>query len=143
MPKVLDYRQLKDILPQAFPFVLIDRVEDYQPGQFLIATKNITANEWVFEENSFEPIYYPETLLIEAAAQAALVLYALTYGRSSNVKYILTKITSSFRCHVLVGDQIFLKAVASKMLIGFGFMDMRVISSIKIIGNVQIFYKIT
>jgi len=70
---MLDYEQLKKILPQAYPFLLIDRVENIQPGQSLTATKNITANEWPFTEGRERVQHYPETLLIEAAAQAALV----------------------------------------------------------------------
>jgi 3-hydroxyacyl-[acyl-carrier-protein] dehydratase len=74
---MLDNNQLKKILPHAYPFVLLDRVERYIPGQSLVAIKNITANEWPFLESPERLEHYPETLLIEAAAQAALVLYGI------------------------------------------------------------------
>ena len=57
---------------------MIDRVEEYTEGKNLIAIKSITANEWFFQDTEDDPNktqYFPETLLIEAAAQAALVLY--------------------------------------------------------------------
>ena len=74
---MLDNNQLKKILPHAYPFVLLDRVERYIPGQSLVAIKKITANEWQFLESPERLEHYPETLLIEAAAQAALVLYGI------------------------------------------------------------------
>ncbi len=73
---MLDYNDLKRILPQAYPFLMLDRVVEYTEGQSLIAIKNITANEWFFQEAEDDPNetkHFPETLLIEAAAQAALV----------------------------------------------------------------------
>lgn len=78
---MLDHNALKQILPQAHPFLMLDRVLEYTKGQSLIAIKNITANEWFFQEAEDDPNeiqYFPETLLIEAAAQAALVLCNLT-----------------------------------------------------------------
>ena len=99
---MLNHTQLKTILPHAYPFLMIDRVEDYKPGESLMAVKNITANEWLGEGLPGQTNYFPETptwtnqnkkvqvvslplaiksntimgkgLLIEAAAQAALVL---------------------------------------------------------------------
>lgn len=70
---MINYSQLKMILPQAYPFLLIDHVESYRPGESLVAIKNITANEWPFSQSPKRLEHYPETLLIEAAAQAALV----------------------------------------------------------------------
>ncbi len=70
---MLDHNELKKILPQAYPFLLIDHVDHYTPGESLVAIKNITANEWPFSQERPQLNHYPETLLIEAAAQAALV----------------------------------------------------------------------
>ena len=75
---MLTLDDLKHILPQAYPFLMIDRVEQYIEGKSLTTIKNITANEWFFQndEDPFHPTkHFPETLLIEAAAQAALVLF--------------------------------------------------------------------
>ena len=68
----LTHQELRKILPQAHPFMMIDRVVDIKKGKSLTAIKNITANEWPFLSNLN---HFPETLLIEAATQAALVLY--------------------------------------------------------------------
>ena len=64
---MLTINDLKNILPQAYPFLMIDRVEEYTPEQSLIAIKNITANEWFFQnDENFLNVthHFPETLRI-------------------------------------------------------------------------------
>lgn len=96
----LNSNQIAQILPQSYPFLMIDRVVAFQKGESLTAIKNITGNEWMFG-SSVEPPganparrvegqcrppaeqespwgitnIFPETLLIEAAAQAAILFY--------------------------------------------------------------------
>ena len=77
---MLDHNALKQIIPQAYPFLMLDRVVEYTAGQSLTAIKNITADEWFFQESQDDQNntnHFPETLLIEAAAQAALVFLSL------------------------------------------------------------------
>ncbi len=94
----LNSSQIAAILPQSYPFLMIDRVVDFQKGESLTAVKNITGNEWMFgspvepfganperrPSTAFGPSrrvegwcrpsnIFPETLLIEAAAQAAIL----------------------------------------------------------------------
>ena len=101
----LNYNELKNILPHAYPFLLLDRVVEVKKGESLVAVKNITANEWCFaEENSSlqqsipssardlvfqnQGAIFPEVLLIEAAAQAALVLYEVSKVKPGDRKPI-------------------------------------------------------
>ena len=115
---MLDYQQLKEILPHAYPFLLIDRVEEYKEGEHLVAIKNITSNEWCCCGNSShnntlsrqtsaqgylslnqenDSLIFPEVLLIEAAAQAALVLYHLSKVKpGERPRYILGSVNSEF-----------------------------------------------
>ncbi len=79
----LNSNQIAAILPQSYPFLMIDRVVDFQKGESLTAIKNITGNEWMWEGQCRPPAgaespwdttnVFPETLLIEAAAQAAIL----------------------------------------------------------------------
>ena len=46
---VLDQKQIAEILPQAYPFIMIDRVIEFEKDKSLVAVKNITGNEWVFQ----------------------------------------------------------------------------------------------
>lgn len=88
----LNSNQIAQILPQSYPFLMLDRVVDFKKGESLTAVKNITGNEWVFcspltpfganpepsrrdEGQPCQTGVFPETLLIEAAAQAAILFY--------------------------------------------------------------------
>ena len=65
---------LTRILPQAYPFLMIDKVIEIKKGKSLVAVKNITGNEWIFQNQYFQLDHLPEPFVIEAAAQAALLL---------------------------------------------------------------------
>lgn len=142
---MLDNSQLKKILPHAYPFLLLDRVEQYCPGKSLVAIKNITANEWPFSQSTYKLEHYPETLLIEAAAQAALVLYRIskTHLDCKNSKFILGQIIADFKNSIVFGQELIIHTFASKMLDERGYMSMDLLSDSSLgIGKVQVFYSV-
>src|SRR3990167_6338247 len=112
---MLDSRQLKEILPHAYPFLLIDRVEEYKEGEYLVAIKNITSNEWAVAAGR-DSLIFPETLLIEAAAQAGLILYHLSVSDQDASQYFFGKLTGSFENDAKVGDLLIIKVNIKKVL---------------------------
>src|SRR5436190_591770 len=124
---MLNYQQLKEILPHAYPFLLIDRVEAYKEGEHLVAFKNVTSNEWCVGKNSVKGDNFPEVLVIEAAAQAALVLYHLTKVKDGpRPRYVLGRANSEFFNQIQVGDQLTFKVTAGKMLATGGYSNIQV-----------------
>jgi len=121
----LDTNQLRNILPQTYPFVLIDRVEDYKEGESLTAVKNITANEWPFKGQTGPSPVFPATLLIEAAAQAALVLYHVSKvkDRVPRPRYFIGKCEAEFRGPVEFGTRVMLRVRAGKLMDTGGYAD--------------------
>ena len=107
---------------------MIDRVVDFKKGESLTAIKNITGNEWVFEGQPCQTGVFPETLLIEAAAQAALILYHLSKIKEGekHPRYILGKLQAEFKTAVFVGDQLEIKAYATKLLYTGGYSDVEI-----------------
>jgi 3-hydroxymyristoyl/3-hydroxydecanoyl-(acyl carrier protein) dehydratase len=141
---VLDQKQIADILPQAYPFIMIDRVIDFKRDESLIATKNITGNEWMFQGQADKSDVFPETLLIEAASQAALVLYHLNKIKENGKrpKYVLGKVKADFDEAVLIGDQLEIKAFANKMLDTGGYSDIDITKKGEKIAHIEIIYSV-
>lgn len=138
---------IQKILPQAAPFIMIDAVTDYQPGKSLTAVKNITANEWSAVQpgfgNNTEPAY-SEVLLIEAAAQTAIVFASLQHGEMSGGvgRVALGKIKAEFQHPVRVGDQVHLTISTFKILQGRGFVDVLLNCDGLDVAAMSIFYSL-
>ena len=136
---MLNYQQLKEILPHAYPFLLIDRVEEYKEGESLTAIKNISSNEWPNQGN--DSLIFPEVLLIEAAAQAALVLYHVSKVKDRpKPRYVLGRVHSEFTRPVEVGDQIQFAVSAGKMLDSGGYSNIDILRHKEKVSQVEIFY---
>jgi len=143
MPE-LNYNQIKNILPQAYPFVFIDSVEDYKEGESLTAVKNITANEWPFDGKTAPEQAFPETLLIEAAAQAALLLYHVSKVKNRRVhpKYFIGKCQAEFLKPVAYGQSIRLNVRSGKLLDTGGWADVVVSAEAQEKAKITIFFSV-
>lgn len=70
---MLNIQEIMDIIPQRPPFLLIDRVEEYVPGESAVAYKNVTINEPFFQGHFPGNPIMPGVLMIEALAQTGAV----------------------------------------------------------------------
>lgn len=123
---MLNSEQLREILPHSYPFLLLDQVENIEPGHSLTAIKNITANEWPFTSGLERSSHYPETLLIEAAAQAALVLYRANAPAGPAKPAFIGKVKAEFFSQVAVGDQVSLNVRSSRVIGTGGYSDVEI-----------------
>ncbi len=72
-PNSLNASQIAKILPHRYPFALVDRIEDYEPGQWAIGRKCVTMNEPFFQGHFPGQPIMPGVLLLEALAQTGAV----------------------------------------------------------------------
>ena len=70
----MDVQEIKEYLPQRYPFLLVDRIVSMELGKSIVAYKNVTVNEPFFEGHFPHQPIMPGVLIIEALAQAAGVL---------------------------------------------------------------------
>ena len=71
MSDSLDIQAIRHLLPHRYPFLLIDRVTAYEPGQRAEAIKNVTINEPFFQGHFPTQPIMPGVLLVEGMAQTA------------------------------------------------------------------------
>ena len=74
--------EIQALLPHRYPFLLIDRVVEFEPGARILAFKNLTINEPFFQGHFPSRPVMPGVLVVEALAQAGGVLYQLTQQQS-------------------------------------------------------------
>lgn len=138
---MMDIKEIQSILPQSYPFLMIDRVVEFNEGKSLTAVKNITANEWAFVEASGTSVF-PETLLLEAAAQAAILLnYKRGEKSAQKSKYFLGKTTAEFFRPVVAGDRLLIKAAAGKIMKDGGYINSVITVNDEKVAEVEIIYK--
>lgn len=110
--KSVDIQEILKALPHRYPFLLVDRVVDYQPHEWLKAIKNCTMNEPFFQGHFPGHPVMPGVLILEALAQATGVLNYLSAeaGSADNPIYYLVKIDKArFTRTVVPGDQLTLE----------------------------------
>lgn len=119
---MLNIKQVMEIIPQRSPFLMIDKVEEYIPGESAIAYKNVTINEPFFQGHfPGEPIM-PGVLIIEALAQTgAVAILSLEEYKGKNALFGgVDKLR--FKKQVVPGDVLKLevKIIKRKGPIGIG-----------------------
>ena len=72
--ETLNFEEVRRLLPQAHPFLMVDRVMELVPGERIVAVKNVTGNESFFEGHFPGMAIMPAALILEALAQATIVL---------------------------------------------------------------------
>ncbi|MDO4248055.1 MAG: 3-hydroxyacyl-ACP dehydratase FabZ [Neisseria sp.] len=105
----IEAQEIKDYLPHRFPFLLLDRVTDVQPGKSLTALKNVSYNEPFFQGHFPESPVMPGVLVIEAMAQACGVLAVCTQGgkrKEGEITLFAGLDEVRFKRQVVPGDQL-------------------------------------
>jgi len=99
------------LLPHRYPFLLIDRVLDYTPGESLTAIKNVSINEPIFTGHFPNMPIFPGVLILEALAQATGILgFKTVTERAENELYLFAAIDEArFKKPVVPGDQMVLE----------------------------------
>ncbi|MCB1669092.1 MAG: 3-hydroxyacyl-ACP dehydratase FabZ [Porticoccaceae bacterium] len=109
----MNINEIKELLPHRYPFLLVDRVLELEPGNRIVAYKNITANEEVFNGHFPAKPIFPGVMIIEAMAQTSGVLGFATVGKKAedNLLYLFAGVDGvRFKRQVVPGDRLVMEA---------------------------------
>ncbi len=100
---MLDVREIQNILPHRYPFLLVDRILELKPGEKVIGIKNVTINEPFFAGHFPGNPIMPGVLIVEAMAQVAGIMAFLS-GVQGGMVYFMSIEKAKFRKPVVPGD---------------------------------------
>jgi len=113
---MIEIDEIMKILPHAFPFLLVDRIVEIEPGKRIVGIKNVTYNEPFFPGHFPGRPIMPGVLIVEAMAQTAGVLAfkSMPVEQQRKPVYFLGIDNVRFRKPVVPGDQLRLELEITK-----------------------------
>lgn len=109
--------EIRNILPHRYPFLLVDKILEVEPGKKAVGIKNVTANEPFFQGHFPEYPIMPGVLIVEALAQTAGVAVAMQEENKGKLGVFAGIESMKFKRQVVPGDTLRLEAeiLVSKM----------------------------
>ena len=110
---LMDVTEIQKYLPHRYPFLLVDRVTELVIGESIVAYKNISINEGIFNGHFPQAPIFPGVLIVEAMAQASGILGFKTLDKTpqDGSVYMLVGVDDvRFKRKVIPGDQLRLEA---------------------------------
>ena len=143
----INYEGITRILPHRYPFLLVDKIVDLEPGKKVVGIKNVTSNEPFFQGHFPGNPVMPGVLIIEAMAQVGGVLAILTAkegeGQDGGIPvYFMAIDKVKFRKPVVPGDQIHFEVAplraGSKVwkMAGKAFVDKQLVAEAELMAQI-------
>lgn len=118
----LSNKEIMEILPHRYPFLLVDKVVDYEPGKWAEGIKCVSANEMQFLGHFPNEPVMPGVLIIEALAQVGAIAVLTEEENKGKLVFFGGIKNARFKKKVVPGDVLTMKCelIARKGPIGFG-----------------------
>ena len=117
----MEVTEIQKYLPHRYPFLLVDRVLEFEADKRIVCIKNVTINEPMFTGHFPVTPVFPGVLIVEALAQAAAILTLKTEGSQvdeNSVYYFVGIDGVRFKRPVMAGDQLTLKVAIERQIKG-------------------------
>jgi len=141
---MLNIEEIQKILPQKFPFLMIDRVLELEPGKKIKALKNISINEGFFSGHFPGRPVMPGVLIIEAMAQAAIIMLYQPDAASADdqAAYYLASVKARFLHPLTAGDQLIIEVEPIKVVSGAGLVKAKASAGDQEIASAELSFSI-
>lgn len=107
---MLTIKEIKDIIPHRYPFLLVDKVIELEPGKKAVGVKNVTVNEPFFQGHFPDYPIMPGVLIVEALAQTAGIAVAVQEENKGKLGVFASIESMKFKYQVQPGDVLTLEA---------------------------------
>jgi 3-hydroxyacyl-[acyl-carrier-protein] dehydratase len=111
----LDYAAIERILPHRYPFLLVDRITEFEPDKRIVGIKNVTLNERYLSHRHGEPPVLPPTILTEAIAQVGAIMILAKPDNRGRTPYFMGIERVRYRRQVHPGDVVEIEALVRRL----------------------------
>lgn len=140
---VADINEILRALPHRYPFLLVDRIVEIEPGKRIVGIKNVTINEQFFVGHFPGAPVMPAVLIIESMAQVSGVLIYKDLPEREKKLIFFTGIESAkFRRPVLPGDQLRIEMELLRRRKNFGKMNGKALVEGKLVAEAVVQFAI-
>lgn len=105
----IEFRQISALLPHRYPFLLVDRIVDYQPNEWIKGIKNINAQDILMRDRGHA--HYPAALVVESIGQLGIALFNLSRASEKPADIVLGSI-NDVRIHARIRPDVSLQIEA-------------------------------
>ena len=112
---MLDIEQIKEIIPHRYPFLLVDKIVEFEEGVKAVGIKNVTINEPFFNGHFPEYPVMPGVLIVEALAQVGATSILQKEGNKGKIGFLAGLDKVRFKRQVKPGDQLRLEVEITRV----------------------------
>src|SRR5436309_11584067 len=133
----LDYAAIEQILPHRYPFLLVDRIIEFEVDKRIVGIKNVSLNERYLSHGNHEPPALPPTILTEAVAQVGAIMILAKPENRQRLIYFMGIERVRFRRPVHPGDVVVIEARVLRLRSRMGLLkgDARVDGKVVVEGT--------